>query len=435
MNLPDKLEDWLDYQQRQHIQPIALGLQRVRDVWRALGAPCPADCVISVGGTNGKGSTVAFLEAMLRARGLRVGAYTSPHLLRYNERVRIDAHDAENTALCAAFMRIEQARGATPLTYFEYGTLAALLLFADARLDVVLLEVGLGGRLDAVNIIDADVAIVTTIGIDHTEYLGPDRDSIGREKAGIARAGRPLIIGALDPPPGLLDSARANGASVLRLGVDFSVVPQIDAWCWQARQMANDGFDKAQPASVQFADLSLRAPHQIDNAAAALAALWVLRTRLGWDAVACARGLQATRLRGRLQSCGGQPELIVDVAHNPQAASELALWLDAQPRVPTHAVFSALADKDIAGIGAALGARIAHWHVCAISDAGARGLDAASVAARLRVVLPQAAISLHVNAHAALAAARAALPASGRVLAFGSFHIAGAVLDRLPSQV
>ncbi|EQD57292.1 bifunctional folylpolyglutamate synthase/dihydrofolate synthase, partial [mine drainage metagenome] len=164
---------------------------------------------------------------------------TSPHLLRYNERVRIDAHDAENTALCAAFMRIEQARGATPLTYFEYGTLAALLLFADAHLDVVLLEVGLGGRLDAVNIIDADVAIVTTIGIDHTEYLGPDRDSIGREKAGIARAGRPLIIGALDPPPGLLDSARANGACVLRLGVDFSVVPQIDAWCWQARQMAN----------------------------------------------------------------------------------------------------------------------------------------------------------------------------------------------------
>ncbi|EQD33096.1 hypothetical protein B2A_13338, partial [mine drainage metagenome] len=151
--------------------------------------------------------------------------------------------------------------------------------------------------------------------------------------------------------------------------------------------------------------------------------MWALRTRLGWDAVACARGLQATRLRGRLQSCGGQPELIVDVAHNPQAASELALWLDAQPRVPTHAVFSALADKDIAGIGAALGARIAHWHVCAISDAGARGLDAASVAARLRVALPQAAISLHVHAHAALAAARAALPASGRVLAFGSFTL------------
>ncbi|MHB1993403.1 bifunctional folylpolyglutamate synthase/dihydrofolate synthase, partial [Metallibacterium scheffleri] len=188
MTLPDTLADWLEYQQRQHAQPIALGLQRVRMVWQALGAPSPARCVISVGGTNGKGSTVAFLEAMLRARGLRVGAYTSPHLLRYNERVRIDAREADDAALCAAFARIEQARGAIPLTYFEYGTLAALLLFADARLEVALLEVGLGGRLDAVNIIDADAAIVTTIGIDHTEYLGADRDSIGREKAGIARS-------------------------------------------------------------------------------------------------------------------------------------------------------------------------------------------------------------------------------------------------------
>lgn len=436
MSLPDTLDDWLDYQQRQHAQPIALGLQRVRAVWQALGAPPPARYVISVGGTNGKGSTVAFLEAMLRARGLRVGAYTSPHLLRYNERVRIDARDADDADLCAAFVRIEQARGATPLTYFEYGTLAALLLFADARLDVALLEVGLGGRLDAVNIIDADAAIVTIIGIDHIEYLGADRDSIGREKAGIARAGRPLILGSRDVPDGLLKAAMDAGAAVLRLGQDFEIVPQVDAWRWSTlARAAYDPPDAEEADAVNVPELPLAGPHQPDNAAAALAALWALRQRLGWAPQDYAKGIALARLPGRLQSLGGTPELIVDVAHNPQAAAELAAWLDAQPRVLTHAVFSALADKDIAGIGAALGARIAHWHVCGILDAGTRGLDAVSVAARLRAALPQAAISLHADVHAALAAARAALPVSGRVLAFGSFHIAGAVLDRLPPQV
>jgi dihydrofolate synthase/folylpolyglutamate synthase len=435
MTLPDTLADWLEYQQRQHAQPIALGLQRVRMVWQALGAPSPARCVISVGGTNGKGSTVAFLEAMLRARGLRVGAYTSPHLLRYNERVRIDAREADDAALCAAFARIEQARGAIPLTYFEYGTLAALLLFADARLEVALLEVGLGGRLDAVNIIDADAAIVTTIGIDHTEYLGADRDSIGREKAGIARSGRPLILGSSDVPDGLSGSAADAGTTLLRLGLDFAIVAQVDGWRWSTPAGAGHALPAAgEIAAVDLPELSLAGPHQPENVAAALAALWALRQRLGWAPQDYARGIASVRLPGRLQDLGGIPDLIVDVAHNPQAAAGLAAWLDAQPRVLTHAVFSALADKDIAGIGAALGARIAHWHVCGILDAGARGLDAASVAARLRMALPQAAISLHADVHAALAAARVALPMRGRVLAFGSFHIAGAVLERSPPQ-
>jgi dihydrofolate synthase/folylpolyglutamate synthase len=430
MTLPDTLADWLEYQQRQHVQPIALGLQRVRMVWQALGAPSPARCVISVGGTNGKGSTVAFLEAMLRARGLRVGAYTSPHLLRYNERVRIDAREADDAALCAAFARVEQARGATPLTYFEYGTLAALLLFADARLDVAVLEVGLGGRLDAVNIIDADAAIVTTIGIDHTEYLGADRDSIGREKAGIARAGRPLVLGSCDVPEGLSTTALDAGATLLRLGLDFDIAARGGGWRWSTSPDAAQALpDAGESTAVDLPELSLAAPHQPDNAAAALAALWALRQCLGWAPQDYARGIAAVRLPGRLQVLDDAPELIVDVAHNPQAAAGLATWLDAQPRVLTHAVFSALADKDIAGIGAALGARIAHWHVCGILDAGTRGLDAASVAARLRMALPQAAISLHADVPAALAAARAALPAYGRVLAFGSFHIAGAVLE------
>ena len=432
MHLPDTLEDWLKYQQRQHAQPIALGLQRVRSVWQALGAPAAAPVAITVGGTNGKGSTVAFLEAMLHARGLRVGAYTSPHLVRYNERVRVAGVEAEDAALCAAFARIERARGATPLTYFEYGTLAALLLFAAAGLDVALLEVGLGGRLDAVNIVDADAAIVTTIGIDHVEYLGADRDSIGREKAGIARAGHPLVLGAAGMPAGLLDAAHAAHAQVLRSGADFGFAPGTGASVWWAGAPGAPHGAHSQDAArarLQMPELALAAPHQRDNAAAALAALWALRARLGWAPEAYARGLAQARLQGRLQSLGGTPELVVDVAHNPQAAAELAAWLDAQPARPTHAVFSALADKDIAGIGAALGARIAHWHVCPIGDAGPRGLSATEVSLRLRGALRGAGLSEHASLRAALAAARAVLPADARILAFGSFHIAGALLD------
>ncbi len=417
MNLPNDLPAWLDYQQRQHSAPIALGLDRVRAVWQALGAPRPP-CVISVGGTNGKGSTVAFLEAMLAAQDVRVGTYTSPHLLRYNERVRVAGRMVEDAALCAAFARIEQARGSTPLTYFEYATLAGLLLLAAGDVQVGILEVGLGGRLDAVNIVDADVAVITTIGIDHVEYLGPDRDSIGREKAGIARAGRPLVLGSADMPDGLLDAARATQAQLLQLGHAFALEAGADGWTWRAP----DG------QALQLPALPLAAPHQRENAAAALTALWTLRARLPWQPQRCLRGLANARLAARLQSLGGDPELVLDVAHNAQAAAELATWLDAQPPRPTRAVFSALADKDIGAIGAALGARIAHWHLCPISDAGARGLDAATVAQRLATGVPAARISTHTDLAAALHAARAATPAGGRVLAFGSFHIAGGVL-------
>ncbi len=426
--LPITLDQWLSFQQRQHALPIALGLERVRSVWQALGAPRPAARVVTVGGTNGKGSTVAYLEAMLQARGLHVGAFTSPHLLRYNERVRVAGREVEDAALCEAFLRIEQARSGTALTYFEYGTLAALLLFARSALDVAVLEVGLGGRLDAVNIIDADAAIVTTIGIDHVEYLGADRDGIGREKAGIARAGRPLVLGSREMPAGLLHAARQRGAQVWRLGADFDIRPLARGWCWSVPDVQSCAASGGSRMRLDLPALPLAGPHQCDNAAAALAALWTLRGTLGWTPQAYVDGLARTRLPGRLQSLGGTPELIVDVAHNAQAAAELAAWLDAQPRRTTHAVFSALADKDIAAIGAILAGRIAHWHLCAIRDAGARGLDAAAVAARLSVQVPPQHCSLHDDAGAALAAARAALPADGRILAFGSFHVAGAVL-------
>src|SRR5579859_454571 len=261
------LDEWLSYQERVNVRSIELGLDRVRAVWQRMGAQPPARRVITVGGTNGKGSTVAMLEAMLTAGGQRVGCYTSPHLLRYNERIRIEGREAGDEALVASFERIEAARGEIPLTYFEFGTLAALDLFARAGLDVAVLEVGLGGRLDAVNIIDADVAVVTTVDLDHMDWLGPDRDRIGVEKAGIARAGRPVIVGEADPPLGLLQALERIGARVERAGVDFSVQREATGWRWAHR----DGTAWALP------DPALAAPVQYANAAASVAALHALQ--------------------------------------------------------------------------------------------------------------------------------------------------------------
>lgn len=422
------LAEWLAYQERVNVRSIELGLDRVGEVWQRMGAPAPAHRVITVGGTNGKGSTVALLEAMLAAAGLRVGAFTSPHLLDYNERIRIDGANADDAALIASFERIEAARGtapgdAIPLTYFEFGTLAALDLFARAKLDVAVLEVGLGGRLDAVNIIDADVAIVTTVDLDHMDWLGPDRDSIGREKAGIARTGRPVIVGELEPPAGLLDALAVCGARVERAGHDFHVERHIDGWRWQHR----DG------TTMELPDPALAAPVQFANAAAAIAALHALwmgdETFARKDVFAAvSAGLHEVRVPARLQSLGGDPALIVDVGHNPQAARALAEWLDAQPPGRVHAVYGALADKDVAGVIGALGPRIDHWHLAGLDHASPRGLAVDVLAGILRQVLPQAAFDTHADVAAALAAARAAAQPGERILAFGSFFVASAVI-------
>src|SRR6185312_16414356 len=325
--------------------------------------------VVTVGGTNGKGSTVAFLEAMLRADGTRVGAYTSPHLLCYNERVRIDGVDAGDDALVAAFERIEAARGDVALTYFEYGTLAALVLFADAKLDVALLEVGLGGRLDAVNIVDADAAIVTTIDIDHQDWLGNDRDTIGREKAGIFRAGWPAIVGDAAAPRGLLDAAESLGADLRIAGRDFVVDIGEDGWRWTSGDVA-----------LALPHPTLDAPCQHANAAAAIAALHALRGRLGWNADAIARGVADAHAGARLQRFAGAPGLIVDVAHNPQAARVLARWLETHPtRGRTIAVFGALDDKDVRGIVEPLRAAIDGWHLAGLANDSPRGLSASAL--------------------------------------------------------
>jgi len=422
------LSDWLDYQQRIHPRSIELGLARVREVWQRLGAPAPAAMVITVGGTNGKGSTVAFLEAMLVAMGKRVGCYTSPHLQRYNERVRLLGREASDVELIDAFERIEAARlmppRDVPFTYFEFGTLAALWIFAQNKLDVAVLEVGLGGRLDAVNIVDADAAIVTTIDLDHQDWLGNDRDSIGYEKAGIFRASRPAILGMREPPAGLLEEAARLGADVRRLGIDYDF--GLQSWGWQWRS-GDQIIDLPEPL--------LAAPCQTGNAAAAVAALHGLRERIGWNPSALATGVHAARLPARLQRFArpGTAEIIVDVAHNPQAAGVLSAWLEQNPaRGRTFAVFGALADKDVGGIVAPLSLRVDRWHLAGLDALTSRGLRVVDLRERLAAAAPRpASIFTHGDPREALAAAQHQACEGDRIVAFGSFYVAAAVLDAL----
>ena len=412
--MPLPLADWLIRIQQQHPQAIAMGLERVRAVAQAMGlAPKPAPVVITVGGTNGKGSTVAFLDAIAREAGLRVGTYTSPHLWRFNERIRIDGVEASDEAIVAAFERIDAARGDTPITYFEYATLAAFDLFERAGLDLAILEVGLGGRLDATNLVDADVAVMTTVDLDHMDYLGPDRESIGAEKAGILRAGKIAVFGEKDPPSSVLRRAYALGTIAIRGHSDYLVDRFDDHWVWR-----EPGFQLALP------NPALAAPVQVDNAAAAVAALRASPLAIPDDAFA--RGVARARVPGRLQRIGTSPEVVVDVAHNPQGARELARWLVAN-RKPTVAVFAALGDKDIEGVVAALAPHLDAWHLGPITDAGPRGLPVGALGDRVAAGGAMQ-VAVHPTLPAALDAARVAAGPAGRVLVFGSFHTVAALV-------
>ena len=413
------LPEWLEFIEQQHPKSIAMGLDRVRDVATRIGLQHPARHVISVAGTNGKGSTVAFIEAIARAQGLRVGAYTSPHLLRYNERVRIDGHDVDDAVLVAGFEAVEAARGGTALTYFEYGTLCALWLFQRADLDLAVLEVGLGGRLDAVNIVDADAAIITTVDLDHQDWLGTDIEAIGFEKAGIARAFKPLILGDDDPPASVLRHAYAIGAPAWRIANDFFAEP-IDAEQWRWREV---GY------AIELPRPTLAAPVQLRNAACAIAALRALDLAVDDAAIAC--GVAEAAVRGRLQPFQrAGVEVVVDVGHNPQAARALASWLQAQTPRRTVAVYAALADKDALGVAQALAAGIDTWCLAGTVEAGPRGQTATALAQRLHGC-PAAQGQQYEDIHAALAAALQTAAPEGRVLVFGSFHTAAQALQFL----
>jgi dihydrofolate synthase/folylpolyglutamate synthase len=363
--------------------------------------------IVTVAGTNGKGSTVAFIEAIARAANLRVGAFTSPHLLHYNERVRIGGDDAPDALLVAAFERIEAARGDIPLTYFEFGTLAALAIFADEHLDLAILEVGLGGKLDAVNIVDADVAVLTTVHLDHQEYLGNDRETIGADKAGIFRAGKPCVLGERDPPSSVLRHAYEIGAFAIRGHSDYLVERRENSWTW-----LEPGFEIDLPLPAMVA------PAQLDNAAAAIAALRALPVDIPDQALV--EGVRSAHVPGRLQVVAQSPEVLVDVAHNPQAAAQLAEWLRAHPR-RTRAVFGALRDKDVDAVVALIDPLVLEWHLAGIHDAGKRGGGPELLAARMPGVEP-ARRHEHHDAGKALKAAVAASAADERVLVFGSFH-------------
>lgn len=417
------LETWLARIEARHPTEIEMGLERVGAVYARIDCGRPAAQVITIGGTNGKGSTVAFVEAIARAAGWRVGAYTSPHLLAYNERVRIDGRDVDDAALVEAFEAVEAARGDTPLTYFETGTLAALWLFARAGLDLAVLEVGLGGRLDAVNIVEPDVAVITTVGLDHQDWLGQDVETIGHEKAGIARAWKPLVIGDTDPPASVLQHAYRIGAVAIRGGSDFLYAP-TDAGTWIWREV---GFEVELPMPV------LAAPVQLRNAAVAIAAIRALDRDL--EDAALAAGIAGATVAGRLQRFErAGVEIVVDVAHNPQAAQALADWLVAAPaNGRTVAVYAALADKDASGVAEALAPLVAHWHLAGSTVAGARGQDAATLHARLSAVL-KAGVTEHIDVATALAAALSGAVAGDRVLVFGTFHAAAAALQVLQGR-
>jgi dihydrofolate synthase/folylpolyglutamate synthase len=413
------LAGWLAYIEQQHPQTIALGLERVERVRDAMGL-APAVPVITVAGTNGKGSTCAMLEAIFTAAGYRVGLYTSPHLLRYNERVRIAKREADDAALVSAFARVEAARtekaGNTRLTYFEFGTLAAVDLFLRSAVDVLVLEVGMGGRLDAVNAFDADCAIVTSIGLDHMDYLGATREAIGYEKAGIFRAGKPAVLADPAPPASVLAHAQAIGARLLRIGQEFGCEAEPDQWLFWGPAGRKSGL--AYPA--------LHGRIQLLNASAALAALDALQQRLPVSPQHLRRGLAEVGLPGRFQVLPGRPAVVLDVGHNPHAAAVLADNLsDMGPYSRTWAVFGMLRDKDIAGVVSLLTGHVDQWLVCTLPPP--RGARAADLAQALRQAGVDA-VREFENPAAAYAAARGEAAESDRIIVFGSFHTVAEVI-------
>lgn len=405
------LSDWLRWQETLHPSRIDLRLERVGAVWSRLGParlPCP---VITVGGTNGKGSCVAYLDNLYRAAGYRACAYSSPHLLRYNERIRIDGREADDAAICASFARIDAVRGDVQLTYFEFGTLAALDLFVAAEPDVIILEVGLGGRLDAVNIIDADVALVASIGMDHTAWLGDDPSQIASEKAGIFRSNRPAVIGQCDAPARLRERALEIGAEVFQLGREFGHRIDADQWQWHG------------PAGMRWGALpppALRGRVQYDNASSALCVAALLKDRLPVSSSALRQALIRTRLPGRFTVFPGAITWILDVAHNAEAARMLAANLAAYPCTGRcHAVFSLLADKDAVAVSAALAAQVHQWHIAPAP--GPRAMPVDALQAALAAAAPDRPVTRYAGVEQAIAGAAIAAVPNDCILVFGSF--------------
>ena len=413
----DDLRSWLRWQETLHPATIELGLERVAAVWARLHpGPLPFP-VVSIAGTNGKGSCAAMLEAIYLAAGYRTACYSSPHLLRYNERIRLNGSQIDDEALCAAFERIDQARGDTTLTYFEFGTLAALDLFVGAQPDIAILEVGLGGRLDAVNILDADVSVVTTIGLDHRAWLGDTLDEIAAEKAGIFRSGRPAVIGHRSPSRALIERSESLGCHLLVLGRNFDWEAAGSDWRWTGPG----------PARIDLPDLPLPGAFQRDNAATALMALSCLDSTLPVSDEHLRVGLRRTRLDGRFQVIPADPVWILDVAHNIQAAEALATNLSSA-RCPgrLHAVLGVLEDKDPREVAGPLAGLVDVWYLGQAADR--RALPVADLLAAMRGMVADEALKAYRGITEALAGAEQAATPGDCILAFGSFTTVEAAL-------
>lgn len=431
--MPQSLHEWLSHLESLHPKTIALGLERVAEVKQRLQLEA-AFPIIVVGGTNGKGSVCAMLEATLHAAGYRVGCYTSPHLLHYNERVRIAKRPVSDAELCASFEQIEQARrnladdgcvispsptlphgereqsSEISLTYFEFGTLAAMQCFVSHDVEVAILEVGLGGRLDAVNVFDSDCAVVTSIAIDHTDYLGDTREQIAFEKAGIFRKGKVAVFGDLDMPDAIAAQAQKIGAKLWRLGKEFSFKAGGLQWDYQ-------GVTKR--SSLPFP--ALRGAFQFNNASAVLAVLDALRERLPVNMAAVRRGLTEVELAGRFQVLPGKPQVILDVAHNPHAAHSLVLNLASMPAcTTTYAVCAMLKDKDMAGVVRELMGQIDVWLLAGI--AAPRGATEAEMARVVKQELVDGKMLTFATVTEALHHACKAAGENDRIVAFGSFY-------------
>jgi len=425
--LPNTLPEWLAHCEQLHPKNIDMGLERVRAVAEAMQIhfDCP---VITVAGTNGKGSTCAMLESILGQAGYRTGVYTSPHLVNFEERLRLNGQAVDASELIASFASVERARALNgtevSLTYFEFSTLAILDVMRRSQLDVVILEVGLGGRLDAVNIIDADCAIITSVDLDHMELLGNNRELIGREKAGIMRTGRPVVVSDPMPPQSVLDRATEIDADLWRFGVDFNVSGDKQQWGWAGRGRRYSGL--AYPA--------LRGANQLVNAAGVLAALTALRERLPVTAQSVRSGFAFVELPGRFQIIPGQPTLVLDVAHNPHSVAALAANLDAMGFFPTtHAVFGAMADKDLAPMFAKVNPLMDQWYFTDLPTPRAASGAALRDQWQAQNTRKDASASAYADPQQALQAAISAANPTDRIVVFGSFYTVGGILkDGLP---
>ncbi len=418
------LAEWLAWQASLHPESIELGLERVASVWRRMRPTGLQTTVITVAGTNGKGSCVALLESIYRSAGYTTGSYTSPHLICYNERVRLNGAPMSDQRLCQAFERVDQARQGISLTYFEFGTLAALEIFAESQPQVVILEVGLGGRLDAVNIIDPDLALITTVDIDHTAWLGEEREQIGREKAGIMRAGIPVVLADADMPASVVQHGEALGARLFQLGSAFRASPCGQGWDW----FGLDQVERDLPLPA------LTGAFQRSNAAAVISAVKLLEARLPVGRSALETGLSGVRLQGRMQLVAGSPPVLLDVAHNLQAAAALKQHIEALGiKGEVRAVFGMLADKDAAGVIALLQPLVDRWCIVATDESG-RARQTGELGALFRRSAVESSVEPHESVAAALQAASAGLGADDLVVVFGSFQIVGDALHRLGQE-